>query len=120
MLISFLRSNLFLKDKTILVNLILSVLLNLFTLIWLYFKITPQVESIALRYTIYFGIDLIGDWYYVFIFPLLGLSAILINFILAYLIYLKVKILAYLLAITSTIIQFLLVIISILIVLLNK
>ena len=120
MLVSFLKSNLFIRDKFVLINLSLSFLFSLFSLIWLYYKITPQVEPVALHYTIYFGIDLIGEWYYVFLFPLLGIITILVNFILAYLLFIKVKILAYLLVLTSTIIQVLLVIISILVVLLNK
>ena len=115
-----LRKNLFLKDKIILTNLILSIICWLFSLVWLYFKIAPQVEPIALRYTIYFGIDLIGPWYYVYIFPSVGIIIILINFILAYYIFLKIKILSYFLVLTSTAIQILSIIISLLIFLLNK
>ena len=117
---SALRKNLFLRDKIILNNLIISLACWLFGLIWLYFKITPRVEPVALRYTIYFGIDLIGPWYYVYIFPLSGIIIILINFILAYLIFLKIKILSYFLALASSVIQILLIILSILIFLLNK
>ena len=119
MLHSSLKTNLFIRDKIILINLIISVLLNLFCIIWLYFKITPQVEPLALHYTIYFGIDLIGVWYKIFVFPLIGLLTILINFSLAYIIFIKVKILAYISAVMTSAIQILIVIISILISLLN-
>lgn len=120
MLFGFIKSNLFFKNKVISGNLVLSILLNFIITCWLYLKIIPQVEPIALRYTIYFGIDLIGPWWHVFIFPLIGLIIIIINFILAYLVFLKVKILAYFLVLTSTIVQILFTIMAILIVLLNK
>jgi hypothetical protein len=117
---SFLKYSLFFKNKFILINLILSILLASFTSIWLYSKITPSVEPVALHYTIYFGIDLIAPWYHVFIFPLIGFLTILINFTLAYLLFIQTKILAYLLALVSSVVQGLLVIISILVSLLNK
>lgn len=120
MIFSFFKSNLFFKDKTIVTNLILSLVLWLFGFIWLYSQIQPRVEPIALRYTIYFGIDLIGPWWHIYIITLIGLIIFLSNFILAYFIYLNTKILAYLFVLASSAIQALLVIMSILIVLLNK
>ena len=90
MKITLFKTNLFFKDKNILINLILSFGIFLFTLIFLYFKIEPQVKPVALKYTIYFGISMIGPWYYVFFVPLIGIISILINFITAYLIFLKI------------------------------
>ena len=72
MMFSGLRNNLFFKDRTVLISLVIAIALNLASLIGLYFSITPRVESVALRYTIYFGIDLIGPWWQIFIFPLIG------------------------------------------------
>ncbi len=120
MLFPLLKSNLFLKDKLVLTNLILSLALWFFSLIWLYLEIEPQVEPVALRYTVYFGLDLIGPWWYVYLIPLIGLIILVINFTSAYLIYLNTKILAHLIILATTIIQVLLVIISILIQLLNR
>jgi len=120
MLFPFFKSSLFLKDKVILTNLILSLVLWFFSLVWLYFKIEPQAEPVALRYTVYFGIDLIGPWWYVYLIPLIGLIILVINFTGAYLIYLNTKILAHLIILAATIIQVLLVILSILIHLLNR
>jgi hypothetical protein len=117
---AFLKTNLFFKDKVIFSNLIISLALALFSLIWLYFKITPTAEPIALHYTIYLGIDFIGPWYHVFMFPLAGFIVLIVNFSLAYRTYLDTKILAILLALTSSIIQFILAITSILVVLLNR
>lgn len=120
MLFPFLKSNLFFKDKVVLTNLILSLVLWFFSIIWLYFKIDPQVEPVALRYTIYFGIDLIGPWWYVYLVPLIGIIIFIINFTGAYLIYLNTKILAHLIILATAVIQVLLVIVSILIHLLNR
>jgi len=120
MLFPFFRSNLFFKDKVILINLGLSLVPWFFSLVWLYFKIEPQVEPVALRYTVYFGIDLIGPWWYVYLIPLIGFITLVINFSLAYLTYLSNKILAQLIMLASAIIQVLLVILSILIHLLNR
>ncbi len=120
MKITLLKTNLFFTNKNILINLIISISIFLFTLIFLYFKIEPQVKPVALRYTIYFGISMIGPWYQVFIIPLIGFIIILINFITAYIIFIKSKILSYFLVIASSLIQLLLLISAILIYLLNK
>ncbi len=117
---TFLKTNLFFKDKNILTNLTISISIFLLTFIFLYFKIEPQVKPIALRYTIYFGISMIGPWYQIFIISLIGLIVIIINFISAYLLFLKNKILSYFLVLSSSIIQLLLLISAILIYLLNK
>lgn len=103
-----------------LTNFSLSLVLWFFSFAWLYFKIEPQVEPVALRYTVYFGIDLIGPWWYVYLIPLIGLIILTINFTGAYLIYLNTKILAHLIILTTAVIQVLLVILSILIHLLNR
>ncbi len=119
MKISFLKTNLFFKDKNILINLLISFGLFAFYLIFLYLKIQPQVDPIALRYDIYVGVNLIGPWYYVFYIPLIGLLIILINFSLAYIFYLKTKIIAHFLVLAATLSQILLAISAILIYLLN-
>lgn len=116
----YLRKNLFFGNKIIASNLILSVLLNLIMIVGLYLQVAPRVGPVALRYTIYFGIDLIGPWWQVFMFPLIGIVIIILNFVLAYVIFLKVKLLSYFLVLTSSLIQILLTIMSVLVVLLNK
>ncbi|OGG95956.1 hypothetical protein A2V95_01585 [Candidatus Kuenenbacteria bacterium RBG_16_41_7] len=92
----------------------------LLSLIALYLKITPITEAIPLRYTVYFGIDLIAPWWSVFLFLLSGLAIFIFNFVLAYLLFLKSNILAYFLMLSATLIQLVLVIVSFLIILLNN
>ncbi len=120
MLTSFLKTNLFFKDKGILFNLVFSLGLFIFYLLFLYFKIQPQVDPIALRYSIYVGVSLIGPWYYVFYLPAIGLGIILINFSLAYSFYLKTKIISYFLVLACSLSQLLLTIAAIIIYLLNS
>lgn len=116
----FWKNNLFFGNKTIKTNLIFSLLINAGIWIWLYAMITPKTEPIALRYTIYFGVDLIGQWWYVFIFPAIGFIIIILNLILGYLFFLKVKILAYFLMLSMTACQIILGILAVLITLLNN
>jgi hypothetical protein len=120
MLFPFLRQNIFFQNKIILANLIISLVLCLTGLVLLYFYIAPRVEPISLRYTIYFGIDLIGSWWSAFFIPLAGFILLAVNFLLAYLIFVKNKLLAYFLALASSLTQILILIISILVILLNR
>jgi len=90
-----LRKEFFWRDKYNIFFLILAVLINLSSWIYLYIKIKPQTEPIYLHYNIYFGVDLIGQWYQIFFFPLTGLLVCLINTIISYIIYKREKIVSY-------------------------
>ncbi|MFH1889949.1 MAG: hypothetical protein ABIJ91_00005 [Candidatus Kuenenbacteria bacterium] len=120
MLFPFLQTNLFFKDKVIRLNLIITILLNFVMLSGLYFQVSPRVEPVVLRYTIYFGIDLIGPWWNIFVFPLIGAVIGLLNFIIAYLIFIRIKLLSYFLVLSAALCQLLLIIMSILMALFNK
>lgn len=63
--------------------LIITLILNL--LIWCFLiKLIPISSSwIPLHANVYFGIDWLGPWIYIFIYPALALIFALINFILA-------------------------------------
>jgi hypothetical protein len=91
-----------LKDKLFLVLNIINCLLvvGLFVFLYYMFGMTKD-ESIVLHYNIYFGIDLIGQWYRVFELAYLGLGIFLLNVIIGGFIYLKDKILTIFLT-TST------------------
>ena len=120
MMFEFLKTNLFFRNKLVRSNLLLCIVLNLVMWVGLYFSLEPRVEPIALRYTIYFGVDLIGSWWHIYVFPLMGLILIILNAIIAYLIFIRVKLLSYFLLLTASAAQALLVLVSILIVLLNR
>ena len=63
------------------------------------------MHILSLHYNIYFGIDLIGAWYQIFIFPGLGLAFLLINAVIIYLFYQKEKFLAQLLAMVTVLVE---------------
>jgi len=94
-------SSLFFKDKIIKWSLITSIVLELALLTLIYFKIPVRVEPIVLRYNIYVGISLIGSWWQAFYLPLFGLIIIILNFLLAKMMFFKEKILAHVLSIAT-------------------
>ena len=51
------------------------------------FFIRPVDFPIILHYNVYFGVDVIGDWWQVYLMPLVGLLILLVNAILGYLFY---------------------------------
>jgi len=57
-----------------------ALLINIGEWLYLWFKIPRTSGTIFLHYNIFFGIDLIGSWYQIYIMPLSALSIILINF----------------------------------------
>ncbi|NMB47861.1 hypothetical protein GYA13_00235 [Candidatus Kuenenbacteria bacterium] len=120
MLFLSLRNNLFLRDKIIKVCLLLSLFLIIVCSLLLYLRISPQVAPLYLRYSVYFGIDLIGPWWAVFFLPLAGLVILVVNFILAYSLFLRSNIISYFLVFTALAVQLFLIITAILIILLNS
>ena len=120
MLFPFFKTNLFFKNKTTRICLTLSLFFIILSFLALYFQITPRIESVTLRYTIYFGIDLIAPWWSVFFLPLTGLIIFILNFTLAHLLFLKSNILSYFLLVSSVAFQLVLTLISLLIILLNR
>jgi len=92
---------LFIKDKLIIICIILSFLLNAVIWIILYYKIKPTAIPIPLHYNIYFGIDLIGEWYKIYFIPGFGLIIFFINLIISFIIYKTEKIISYFLIFAS-------------------
>lgn len=83
-----LRFKVFLRDKFILLSLILSLFFNVLVWLLLYTKIPHLVDgTIVLHYNIYFSIDLIGPWWQILLLPLSGLAILLINLFFSYLNY---------------------------------
>lgn len=108
--------SLFFGDKFVLVNLVLSLILNLLSWTMLYLKFKAVQGHIPLHYNIYFGIDFFGPPTNIFIIPLAGSIILLINFILAYLIFIRVKLLSNFLVSLVSFYEILLLIASLLII----
>ena len=72
-----------LRDRFILVTLIISLVINIGS--WgafvYYFK--PQEEFLPLHYSVYFGIDYLGPWYEAYFLPLSFTIFLLLNLFLA-------------------------------------
>ena len=103
------KINLFFKDKFNVIGLIIILILNLIIWAILYFNIEPTIDPIPLHYNIYFGIDLIGQWYQIFYLPASGLIIYFINFVLSYIIYKREKIISYFLILSTGLIQIILI-----------
>lgn len=86
------------RDRIILVNLFLSLLINVSLWAVLLFNFWQMPEYIVTRYNIYFGISALNAWYWILLMPLLGLVIFVINFLLAFNLYLKQKFLSYFLS----------------------
>jgi len=102
---------------------IFSLIANLFIWFFIYWKFYPlhtTAEVFPLHYNIYFGVDFIGKWYEIFIMPLVGFFFIIINFILADIIYLRDKITSYFLTGAGAFIQVLLFLAAYSIIMINQ
>ncbi len=71
------------KNKWTVIPLVVGFILNIILWLFIYLKISPQDDLVFLHYNIYFGVDLIGDWYRMYLMPLLGVLIIFINIVLS-------------------------------------
>jgi len=103
---SFFKKSFFLKDKIIASNLIMS-LVSIFTLLFLFtykiklYKLSSN-SQLLLHYNVYFGIDWIGSWYKILIYPIIGFLLFIINLLLSSYFYNRKNFLSYLLVCSMT------------------
>lgn len=85
--------------------LILSLLMN--ALIWLFllWRLPATTNWIPLHFNTYFGIDWIGPWIQIFIYPVIGFLVIIINLIVNLLVYNKERSLIHILNYSSLLVQ---------------
>jgi len=72
----------------------ISLLLNIFTWIWLLIEIRPQTEPVFLHYNILFGVDFVGEWWQALYLPISGLAIIVVNAAMGWLLFSRDKFLA--------------------------
>lgn len=83
-----------------------ALLLNIVTWGTLSYFIRPIDLPVVLHYNVYFGVDMVGDWWQIFLLPLVGTCFLVVDTGLAYWFYRKKeRIAAYLLLLASLIIQ---------------
>ncbi len=96
----------FFKNSIIHWFIIISFLLNFICWGVLLFFIRPVDFPIILHYNVYFGVDMIGDWWQAYFLPLITLIITLINTVLAYFFYKnKERIISYILLLASLLSQ---------------
>ncbi len=78
----------FWRDKKMLSLILIALILNLFTWIYLFFIFWGKTEPVLLHANILFNTDLIGSWTRLLIYPILSLGILLINLILIFQFYL--------------------------------
>ena len=73
----------FFRKRTFLVCLGLAVLANGANWVFIALFLQPKLDPIPIHYNIYFGIDLVGPWWYFFFYPAVGTAVIFCNVILS-------------------------------------
>lgn len=109
----------FFKNRFVLANLLLALSLNILHWYLLFKGMPGERDLVPLHYSIYFGIDLLGPWYKIFVLPVLGVVFFLVNSILGFLLYHLERILSYLLVVASVLVQVFLLVNGVLLVLIN-
>ncbi len=69
----------YLKNKWVAITLSSGVIMNAANWFLIVRKVGPTEELVYLHYNIYFGVDLIGRWYQLYIMPFIGTLIIALN-----------------------------------------
>lgn len=73
---------------------------------FLAFFVRPVDFPIILHYNVYFGVDIIGDWWQAYLLPFIGLVVLIVNMFLSYIFFKqKERVISYLLLLASLIVQ---------------
>lgn len=118
--IKFFFSQEYFKNSLNIWLLILNLFINVVSWFILLIFIKPVDFSVILHYNVYFGVDVIGDWWKIFLLPALGLFLFFLNLLLSIYFYQQEeKVAAYLLMFVSFLAQLSLIIASMNIILIN-
>lgn len=102
------KSPVFWHDQTVLSSLILMSALNAMSWIALLVKVRGSEDVVPWHYTVYFGVDRLGDWWVVMRYPLYGLAVIALHLIVALMVYHRRRLYAYLVFSVAVAIQLML------------
>ncbi len=75
----------------ILVSLAAALLANAAAWALIVWRIEPSELPVPLHYNIYFGIDLIGPWWHLYLIPFSGTALICINLVLSFILYTRLR-----------------------------
>jgi hypothetical protein len=90
----FYSPKLYLRDRWVLVPLLGVILIQIFFWWYLIANIRSDAGQIFLHYNIIFGVDLVGDWWRIYLLPLVGTVVILLNYFFSFMFYSVDKFLA--------------------------
>lgn len=110
---------LYFRQVPILIPFAISLIANIVTWGWFFWFFKPTPEPIFLHYNVLFGVDYIGDWWRVFFLPIVGLSILLINTLLGWLLASRDLVVAYILQVIALLSSSLLLLMAILLVQIN-
>lgn len=85
----------FVQDKIISRVFIFSLLTNLLAWLSMFWQVPFRQGSFFLHYTVYFGVDWVGEWKMIFLIPLTGFLFLVINTLFAYFFYKSQKLISY-------------------------
>lgn len=99
-----LTSQIFWRDKVIVASIVIMLIFNI--TLWLMLIFIEKNETVVpWHYTVYFGIDRVGPWWRVGIYPLFGAVVGLVNFLLTVGMYYKRRLFSYLIMIAANLVQ---------------
>lgn len=99
--------NRFQFKKQFYLPIVIALFFNLLCWLLIFFKIPATSDYIPLSYHIFFGIDWLGPWAYIFFFPLIALLFFLVNSAISFLIDAREPFFSKLLRWSSVVIQIL-------------
>ncbi len=94
----FYSPKLYFRDLWISAPLLGSILIQIFLWWDLISNIGSDAGQVFLHYNIIFGVDLVGDWWKLYLTPLVGVAVILLNYFFSFMFYSADKFLARLLS----------------------
>lgn len=95
----------FLSNPFLLTATLVAFLGNAALWVLLAFRLQPRAEVVPLHYNIYFGIDLVGPWWYTYILAIAGLLVFIVNLLLTIAIASRERVAAYFLTMGSILVQ---------------
>jgi len=105
----------FFKDRSVVLNLFFSLLVNFGFWLFVLSQARHADSIVPLHYTIYFGIDSVGPWFFRLATPAAGLLIILVNHAIAISLFRQERMLAYLLVWLTSVLQIILLVSGLLI-----
>ena len=93
------------RDKAVLLNFWLNALLQLLAWFGALLLARPASQPLILHYNIYFGVDFLGPWVWLLVFPVSGLFIFFLNFTLALGLYVHQRLLSLFLVYVATAVQ---------------